>query len=123
VDDPGATMKELARVLKPGGRIASLEFAVPSFPLWRWLWTLYTHIGLPVLGRAVSREWAHTGRFLAHSIPNFYERYSMGRVVELWREAGITDVEIRPMSLGGCVVMWGSKPHVSASADGDAQAT
>jgi demethylmenaquinone methyltransferase / 2-methoxy-6-polyprenyl-1,4-benzoquinol methylase len=109
VDDPGATMAELTRVVKPGGRIASLEFAVPPRALWRGLWSFYTHIGLPVLGRAVSREWAHTGRFLSESIPAFYERYPMTRVVELWEQAGIVDVRVRRMSLGGGVVMWGSK--------------
>jgi demethylmenaquinone methyltransferase/2-methoxy-6-polyprenyl-1,4-benzoquinol methylase len=109
VDDPGATMAELARVVKPGGRIASLEFAVPGNVVWRWLWRLYTHVGLPTLGRIVSREWAHTGTFLAHSIPAFYERYPLERVVELWEAAGIADVHVRPMSLGGGVVMWGRK--------------
>src|SRR3984957_7109700 len=109
VEDPLATMAELARVVKPGGRIASLEFAVPPRALWRWSWSFYTHVGLPVLGRAVSREWAHTGRFLAESIPAFYEGYPMTRVVELWRQAGIGDVHVRRMSLGGGVVMWGTK--------------
>jgi demethylmenaquinone methyltransferase / 2-methoxy-6-polyprenyl-1,4-benzoquinol methylase len=109
VDDPGATMAELARVVKPGGRIASLEFAVPGSALWRTAWRFYTHVGLPTLGRAVSREWAHTGRFLARSIPDFYERYPIARVTELWEHAGIADVHVRPMSLGGGVVMWGTK--------------
>lgn len=109
VDDPSATMAELARVVKPGGRIASLEFAVPSRRVWRWAWSFYTHVGLPALGRLVSREWAHTGRFLAESIPGFYERYPIARVVELWERAGITDVQVRSMSLGGGVVMWGTK--------------
>jgi demethylmenaquinone methyltransferase/2-methoxy-6-polyprenyl-1,4-benzoquinol methylase len=109
VEDPGTTMRELARVVKPGGRVASLEFAVPGRAVWRWAWSFYTHVGLPALGRAVSREWSHTGRFLAESIPGFYERYPIERVVELWREAGIEDVEVRAMSLGGGVVMWGTK--------------
>jgi demethylmenaquinone methyltransferase/2-methoxy-6-polyprenyl-1,4-benzoquinol methylase len=109
VDDPLATMAELARVVKPGGRIASLEFAVPGNPVWRGLWRVYTRVGLPTLGRAVSGEWAHTGRFLAESIPGFYERYPISRVVELWRAAGIADVHVRPMSLGGGLVMWGCK--------------
>jgi demethylmenaquinone methyltransferase/2-methoxy-6-polyprenyl-1,4-benzoquinol methylase len=109
VEDPGATMAELARVVKPGGRIASLEFAVPTRAAWRWLWTLYTRVGLPTLGRLVSREWAHTGRFLARSIPGFYERHPIARLVELWEEAGIVDVQVRSMSLGGGVVMWGAK--------------
>jgi len=118
VQDPGATMIELARVVKPGGRIASLEFAVPPRVGWRRLWQLYTHVGLPLLGRLVSREWAYTGRFLAKSIPSFYERYPMTRLVELWEQAGIVDVHVRPMSLGGGVVMWGTK-----GADGGTRAT
>jgi demethylmenaquinone methyltransferase / 2-methoxy-6-polyprenyl-1,4-benzoquinol methylase len=109
VEDPGATMAELARVVRPGGRIASLEFAVPPHMLWRFAWKLYTRVGLPALGRLVSREWAYTGRFLAESIPGFYERYPIERVVELWQQAGIVDVHVRSMSLGGGVVMWGTR--------------
>ncbi len=119
VDDPGATMAELARAVKPGGRIASLEFAVPANVVWRWLWWLYTNVGLPTLGRIVSREWAHTGRFLARSIPDFYDRYPLTRVVELWEAAGISDVSVRPMSLGGGVVMWGTKQASEVNPDGD----
>ena len=117
VDDPGATMIELARVLKPGGRIASLEFFVPPNPAWRALWRLYTHVGLPALGRLVSREWAHTGSFLAKSIPSFYYAYPIERVVALWEQAGIADVHVRPMSLGGGVVMWGTKPGAPPGPD------
>lgn len=116
VEDPAATLAELARVVKPGGRLASLEFAVPSQPLWHAAWTLYTRIGLPSLGRLVSREWSYTGRFLARSIPAFYERYSLARVIELWEAAGIERVRALPMSLGGAVVIWGER-----AADGDSQ--
>jgi demethylmenaquinone methyltransferase/2-methoxy-6-polyprenyl-1,4-benzoquinol methylase len=123
VDDPGATMAELARVVKPGGRVASLEFAVPGNALWRGAWRFYTRVGLPTLGRVVSREWAHTGRFLADSIPNFYERYPLPRVVELWERAGIVGVQARPMSLGGGVVMWGTKRTGKPATSGRATAT
>ncbi|MFI5207962.1 MAG: class I SAM-dependent methyltransferase, partial [Gemmatimonadales bacterium] len=74
VEDPPATMRELARVVRPGGRIASLEFGVPPWPPARAAWRLYTAIGLPTLGRAVSREWAAVGRFLGGSIVGFYDR-------------------------------------------------
>ncbi|HEY3829939.1 MAG TPA: class I SAM-dependent methyltransferase [Solirubrobacteraceae bacterium] len=109
VEDPAATLRELARVVRPGGRIASLEFAVPPNPLWREAWRIYTHIGLPLLGRVVSREWAAAGSFLAHSIPEFYERYPLERVLEEWRAAGIEAVQARRMSLGGGVVIWGTR--------------
>lgn len=109
VDDPGATIQELARVVKPGGRISSLEFGVPADQPWHALWHLYVNVGLPALGRLVSREWAHTGRFLAHSIPDFYARFPLPALANLWREAGIDDLHVRPMSLGGGVVTWGTR--------------
>lgn len=109
VDDPGATLRELARVVRSGGRICSLEFAVPPSQPSRALWTMYTRVGLPVLGRLISQEWSHAGRFLAHSIPEFYERHSLDDLVELWRCAGIGSIQMRLMSLGGGVVIWGTK--------------
>jgi demethylmenaquinone methyltransferase/2-methoxy-6-polyprenyl-1,4-benzoquinol methylase len=122
VDDPQATMRELARVVRPGGRVASLEFAVPGWAPARWAWRLYTAIGLPVLGRMASREWAEVGRFLGPSIRGFYERNPMERVVEYWRGAGLENVEVRRMSLGGGVVMWGTRSRAGEEAlgrDGD----
>jgi len=109
VEDPRATLAELARVVRPGGRIASLEFGVPPNPLWRSAWRLYTRVGLPALGRLASREWAQAGRFLADSIPDLYRRHPLEEIVALWRAAGIEAVQARRMSLGGGVVMWGTK--------------
>jgi demethylmenaquinone methyltransferase/2-methoxy-6-polyprenyl-1,4-benzoquinol methylase len=109
VDDPAATLRELARVVRPGGRVAALEFAVPPSPAWRALWSLYTRVGLPALGRLVSREWRETGSFLARSIPEFYARHPLEQVVGLWSDAGIGSVQVRRMSLGGGVVMWGTR--------------
>jgi demethylmenaquinone methyltransferase/2-methoxy-6-polyprenyl-1,4-benzoquinol methylase len=109
VEDPAATLRELARVVRPGGHVASLEFAVPPARVWHALWTAYTRVGLPALGRLVSGEWAGTGRFLARSIPEFYARHPLEQVVELWSAAGIASVGVRRMSLGGGVVMWGTR--------------
>jgi len=109
VDDPAATLRELARVVRPGGRVASLEFGFPGREPWRALWRLYTRIGLPALGRLVSREWEQTGRFLARSIPDFYARHPLSELARLWGEAGIDGVRVRPMSLGGGVVTWGTR--------------
>jgi demethylmenaquinone methyltransferase / 2-methoxy-6-polyprenyl-1,4-benzoquinol methylase len=116
VDDPARTLNELARVVKPGGRIASLEFGVPPRLPTRLLWRFYTWAGLPLLGRLVSRDWYEVGRFLGPSIAGFYKRYPLERVVGLWREAGIECVEVRRMSLGGGLVMWGVKSDVSSAA-------
>lgn len=108
VDDPGATLAELARVVRPGGTIASLEFCVPR-GVWRPLWDLYVGVGLPVAGRLISRGWYDVGRFLGPSIRGFYEEWPLERQLELWREAGIMDVRARRMSLGGGVVIWGRR--------------
>ena len=106
VDDPAATLSELARVVRPGGTIASLEFCVPR-GVWRPLWDIYVGVGLPAAGRLVSKGWYEVGRFLGPSIRELYERWPLERQLELWREAGVMDVRARRMSLGGGVVIWG----------------
>jgi demethylmenaquinone methyltransferase/2-methoxy-6-polyprenyl-1,4-benzoquinol methylase len=108
VDDPAATLVELARVVRPGGTIANLEFCVPR-GIWRRLWDLYVGVGLPALGRLASRGWYDVGRFLGPSIRGFSERWPLERQLELWRDAGVTDVQARRMSLGGGVVIWGTR--------------
>jgi demethylmenaquinone methyltransferase / 2-methoxy-6-polyprenyl-1,4-benzoquinol methylase len=105
VDDPGATMRELVRVVRPGGTIAMLEFGLPR-GVWRALWELYVRIGLPLAGAAVSPGWHEVGRFLGPSIREFHERVSLER---LWRDAGIADVRTRRLSLGGGIVVWGTR--------------
>jgi demethylmenaquinone methyltransferase/2-methoxy-6-polyprenyl-1,4-benzoquinol methylase len=117
VDDPPATLRELARVVRPGGRVASLEFGVPPMLGARMAWRLYTAAGLPALGRLASREWAEVGRFLGPSIRGFYIRHPLPRIVGYWREAGLSDVRVRRMSLGGGVVMSATK----AAGAGDAR--
>jgi demethylmenaquinone methyltransferase/2-methoxy-6-polyprenyl-1,4-benzoquinol methylase len=107
VDDPASTLAELARALKPGGVLASLEFLVPPNPAWRAGWWLYTRLGLPLAGLLASPAWYRAGRFLGPSISAFYRRYPLGEQGRMWRKAGLVDVRFRPMSLGGGVVIWG----------------
>lgn len=110
VTDPAATLRELARVVRPGGAIASLEFAVPSHPIWHPAWQAYTNAVLPAAGYVTGgREWAQVGRFLGPSISEHYQRHPVDETVTHWREAGIEDVGVRTMSLGGGLVMWGRK--------------
>jgi len=108
VDDPGVTLAELARVVRPGGTVANLEFCLPE-GIWRPFWDLYVEIGLPAAGRLVSKGWYDVGRFLGPSIRGFYERWPLERQLELWRAAGIADVQARRMSLGGGVVIRGTR--------------
>lgn len=109
VEDPLATLQELARVVKPGGRVASLEFFVPRGPVLHPLWLAYTRVGLPLLGRCLSRAWGETGSFLGPSISGFYQKHSLESLGSLWEQAGIGCVEARVLSLGGAVVMQGER--------------
>ncbi len=110
VTDPAATLVELARVVKPGGAIASLEFAVPTAPWWRAAWWMYTRLVLPIAGWLTGgRAWYRVGRFLGPSITTHYRKYPIDWTVAAWKNAGIDDVGTRPMSLGGGIVMWGRR--------------
>ncbi len=120
VDDPPATLRELARVIRPGGRMASLEFGVPPWPPARAAWRFYTAVGLPALGRIDSREWARVGRFLGPSIAGFYERHPLERLREYWQAAGLENIEVRRMSLGGGIVMSARKSGLVTDAPAEA---
>jgi demethylmenaquinone methyltransferase / 2-methoxy-6-polyprenyl-1,4-benzoquinol methylase len=108
VDDPAATMRELARVVRPGGTVAMLEFGVPR-GVWRPLWEAYVRVGLPGAGALVSPAWREVGSFLGPSIRDFYERCPVSRLLELWQDAGLRDVRARRLSLGGGIVVWGTR--------------
>jgi demethylmenaquinone methyltransferase/2-methoxy-6-polyprenyl-1,4-benzoquinol methylase len=108
VDDPAATLEELARVVRPGGAIAGLEFAVPR-GVWRPLWELYVRAGLPAAGAVIGDGWREVGSFLGGSIRRFDEAWPQHRLEDAWRAAGIEDVRSRRLSLGGGVVTWGRK--------------
>jgi demethylmenaquinone methyltransferase/2-methoxy-6-polyprenyl-1,4-benzoquinol methylase len=110
VEDPSATLAELARVVRPGGAIASLEFLLPPNPLWRGAWFCYTRLVLPVAGYLTGgEEWWKVGRFLGPSISNHYRRYPVSWTERAWKDAGIDGVGVRRMSLGGGLVMWGRR--------------
>jgi demethylmenaquinone methyltransferase/2-methoxy-6-polyprenyl-1,4-benzoquinol methylase len=105
VDNRASTMRELARVVKPGGRIGMVEFGVPRSAPLRAAWRLHTRVGLPLAGRLVSPAWVDVGRFLGPNIEALYE--AEPDLGTLWRGAGIAEVRERRMSFGAGVVMSG----------------
>ena len=110
VDEPAAAILEMTRCLRPGGTMASLEFFVPPAAGWRAAWRVYVFAVLPLAGwMAGGSPWWRVGRFLSQSIPAHYRRYPLDWHVRAWEQAGFRDVGWQLMSLGGGLVMWGTK--------------
>ena len=105
VADVPAALVELARVLRPGGRIGMVEFGRPD-GIWGPPWWLYTRVGLPVAGSIIGGGWREVGSFLGPSIDRFAEEWPEDRLVEAWRQAGLTDVTVEKPSLGGGLLIW-----------------
>ena len=109
VEDRQATLCELARVLRPGGEMASLEFFVPQSPVFYALWLLHTRVVLPLGTKFLSPGWGEVGSFLGPSISAFYRKHTLDDLSGMWARAGIGGVESNVLSKGAAVVMWGRK--------------
>ncbi len=106
VVEPDAATTELFRVLRPGGRLAILEFGTPSNPVFAPIYQWYSRNILPRIGRAVSRhDAAYT--YLPESIGAF--QYG-DQFAQLLRSAGFSQVEARPLMFGAVYLYTGGKP-------------
>ena len=105
VEDTAAACREMLRVLVAGGRLAILEFAVPSSPLVRPLYMSYfTHV-LPRLGRLISRhDMAYD--YLPASVGAFGSPSDFAAVL---RRAGFVEVSVQPLTFGTVVLYRGRK--------------
>ena len=108
VHDVRGTLDALGSLLKPGGMMVSLDFAVPR-GIWYPLWRLYTGMVLPAGGLLFSRDWQRVGAFLGPNIRDFNRRWPEDRLLSAWRDAGFSNVQSRRLTLGGGIVIWGTK--------------
>jgi len=96
VQDPEVALQELARVLGPGGRLAILEFGLPTSRAFRALYLWYAHRLLPAVGRLISRH-ASAYEYLPESVSRFPPPEAFGRLLQA---NGFPHVEIVPLTLG-----------------------
>lgn len=102
---PETALREIARVLKPGGRFFCLEFSTPR-PWLRPLYGLWSRTAIPLLGAAVSgRRDAY--RYLVESIRRFPDQAEFASMIA---SSGLRDVQWHDFSFGIAAVHWARKP-------------
>lgn len=104
--DLHAGLREMHRVLAPGGRVVILEFALPENALFRWGYRLYCDKVLPHLAALISRDKSGAYRYLPRSIQTFERRDALSRRL---KEAGFVNVIAIPLNVGGVVIYRGDK--------------
>ncbi len=109
VADPAAVVAELARVLRPGGVMAALEFHVPERPWAHAGWLVHTRVVMPAIGWTISPGWHRTGRFLGRDVSEFHRRFPLPVQVRWWQDAGMRRVRTKLFSNGAAVVTWAVK--------------
>lgn len=99
-------LREILRILKPGGKLVILELSVPSNPVIRWLYKLYFTGILPLIGGRISGDKA-AYRYLPASVLNFPGKQEW---METMRACGYAEVRHKAFTLGICRMYVGVKP-------------
>ena len=102
--DPLTSLKEMNRVLKPGGRVGILEFAVPRNRLFATLYMSYIRNMFPFLGSFFGKRNEY--KYLVDSIPMFPQRESF---IKLMEEAGFTVKKPIELTMGTVIIYVGVK--------------
>jgi demethylmenaquinone methyltransferase/2-methoxy-6-polyprenyl-1,4-benzoquinol methylase len=104
--DRARGLKEIYRVLSPGGRALIVEFSIPQSFLARLVYLPYLRYIVPIVGGMVSGSRAPY-EYLRDSIEGFPDR---AQILEELYEAGFRPVGYRDLTLGIATLYWGEKP-------------
>lgn len=99
VTDPHAAIAEFHRVLRPGGRVAILEFSQPRNPILRFLNNIYTSKLMPVTASLLARDRSGAYRYLPRSVQTFLEPAQLAFALE---QAGFDNIQSHPMTFSVC---------------------
>lgn len=94
--DLDAGLREMYRVLEPGGQLAILEFSYPSNPVIRWAYDLYFSHLMPIIGRVISKD-ASAYTYFLNSVKSFIWGEEM---LSHLRSAGFANARYRTMTFG-----------------------
>lgn len=106
VDDSLRVMREVHRVLRPGGRVVCLDTTPPAANLLLPLLRIYFRYGIPLLGRMIARD-ASAYSYLTGSTMDFHDAETLARI---FREAGFIAVGYRKFMMGTIGIHWGIRP-------------
>jgi ubiquinone/menaquinone biosynthesis methyltransferase len=106
LQDPYNALCEFLRVLKPTGCLIILEFAVPDFTPFRWLFTLYFRLVLPTIASIIANDHNGAYRYLPESVRQFWTK---NKLREQMHQAGCNSVQTCLLSAGIVQVVVGRK--------------
>jgi demethylmenaquinone methyltransferase/2-methoxy-6-polyprenyl-1,4-benzoquinol methylase len=99
-------LAEMARVCRPGGKVAVLEFSTPQHQPWKGLYGWYFRRVLPRIGQFLASNRLDAYNYLPASVGEFPSGEALA---ELMRASGLGDVRVRPLSLGIATLYVGTK--------------
>jgi len=107
--DASTTLREICRILRPGGVALILEFSLPACPVTRWFYVRYLRLVVPLVGSLVSGD-RHAYRYLNESIESFQQP---AEFCGLMRQAGFREVSVIPLTFGVASIYQGVKGQIS----------